>query len=540
MRAISVVVALFLTVLVVFADVNVEDRDRASFLQRNGHPSPLFDLLTVERVEGVEARFQHHPGIKKLDHAMDPKMAHEVIFAVKQRNTERLPKMLQEVSDPSSFRYGKHLSRKQIQDFTKNPVSSRAIKQALLHHDIAIEKTTRNSEYIVASATIDVWERFFDTKFHFFHDEVNDQVVARALSHKLPAPLAPHTAGVFGVSDYFVDNSGASRRSKREMVRKRLDDKVGAHVMKSQAATLGNNGAPWCMQFDVDGEMATACITYPQLLYNYYNASAPYGGAPATQAVFGSLGQAFSPEDLTTFQESFGLTVKPVAGAYNGQMYNNACYVDTSNCDEASLDVQYITAMAQLVPTYYDYFYVDSNNLFLDWIMTVVNMTNPADVFSISYGMPENYAAGDMIASFNTEAMKLGIEGITIINSSGDDGAVGDMPATSGSSYCGYYPDFPSTSPYVTSVGATMGPESGTEEVTCQTPSSVITSGGGFSNSNYFDPVTGMYGLANPVPYWQQSVVEQYLMQHVGTVLYGYGEGRGYPDVSMLGNNYYV
>eukprot|EP01042_Synura_sphagnicola_P002471 gene2471-2969_t len=416
MRAMGILVALLLTVLVVFADVHAEERNRASLLQRNRHPSPLFDLLNVERVEGVEARFHRHPGIKKLDHAMDPKMAHEVIFAVKQRNTERLPKMLQEVSDPSSFRYGKHLSRKQIQDFTKNPVSSRAIKQALLHHDIAIEKTTRNSEYIVASATIDVWERFFDTKFHFFHDEVNDQVVARALSHKLPAPLAPHTAGVFGVSDYFVDNSGASRRSKREMVRKRLDDKVGAHVMKSQAATLGNNGAPWCMQFDVDGEMATACITYPQLLYNYYNASAPYGGAPATQAVFGSLGQAFSPEDLTTFQESFGLTVKPAAGAYNGQMDNNACYVDTSNCDEASLDVQYITAMAQLVPTYYDYFYVDSNNLFLDWIMTVVNMTNPAD----------------------------------------------------------------------------------------------------------------------------QSVVEQYLVQHVGTVLYGYGAGRGYPDVSMLGNNYYV
>eukprot|EP01033_Poteriospumella_lacustris_P020452 gene20452-14988_t len=96
MRAMGVLVALFLTVLVVFADVNVEERNRPSLLQRNRHPNPLFDLLNVERVEGAEARFQRHPGIKKLDHAMDPKMAHEVVFAVKQRNTERLPKMLQE------------------------------------------------------------------------------------------------------------------------------------------------------------------------------------------------------------------------------------------------------------------------------------------------------------------------------------------------------------------------------------------------------------------------------------------------------------
>jgi len=42
----------------------------------------------------------------------------------------------------------------------------------------------------------------------------------------------------------------------------------------------------------------------------------------------------------------------------------------------------------------------------------------------------------------------------------------------------GYFPSFPATSPYVTAVGATMGPESGTEEIACQSQlGGVITTG---------------------------------------------------------------
>ena len=42
----------------------------------------------------------------------------------------------------------------------------------------------------------------------------------------------------------------------------------------------------------------------------------------------------------------------------------------------------------------------------------------------------------------------------------------------------GYFPSFPATSPYVTAVGATMGPESGNPEVACQSQlGGVITTG---------------------------------------------------------------
>lgn len=64
---------------------------------------------------------------------------------------------------------------------------------------------------------------------------------------------------------------------------------------------------------------------------------------------------------------------------------------------------------------------------------------------------------------FNEEALKLSLQGVTIVASSGDFGP-------NDKSQCGYLPYFPASSPYVVAVGATMGPEKGigSPEVTCQ------------------------------------------------------------------------
>lgn len=129
--------------------------------------------------------------------------------------------------------------------------------------------------------------------------------------------------------------------------------------------------------------------------------------------------------------------------------------------------------------------------------------------------------------SFNVEAMKLGLMGVTILVSSGDNGVLGygcksgcnsqyaasqtncvcDLSSSSDSSYwsgsnswsgTGYAPKFPATSPYVTVVGGTSGPEKGSPEVAAQSNNNdVITSGGGFSTH-----------FAQPS--WQTSAVSNY------------------------------
>jgi tripeptidyl-peptidase-1 len=82
-------------------------------------------------------------------------------------------------------------------------------------------------------------------------------------------------------------------------------------------------------------------------------------------------------------------------------------------------------------------------------------MTDPPKIFSISYGSEEQFMSLSTINSFNTEAMKLGVMGVTLLVASGDDG-VGGRFVRSGALTCAYNPDFPTVSPYLTVVGATQ------------------------------------------------------------------------------------
>lgn len=47
-----------------------------------------------------------------------------------------------------------------------------------------------------------------------------------------------------------------------------------------------------------------------------------------------------------------------------------------------------------------------------------------------------------------------------------------------------------------------------------------------------------MYPAVNSIQSWQQSATSQYLALKSSTLVPGYGTGRGYPDVSMMSNNY--
>ena len=50
----------------------------------------------------------------------------------------------------------------------------------------------------------------------------------------------------------------------------------------------------------------------------------------------------------------------------------------------------------------------------------------------------------------------------------------------------GYFPSFPATSPYVTAVGATMGPESGDPEIACQSQLGGVITTGEFLIDSFF------------------------------------------------------
>lgn len=140
--------------------------------------------------------------------------------------------------------------------------------------------------------------------------------------------------------------------------------------------------------------------------------------------------------------------------------------------------------------------------------------------------------------AFNFAAVKLGLQGVTLIAASGDDGVSGslfrlDYPTRE----CGYYAMFPASSPYVTAVGGTKGgtninstPRS--KEVACSARTGAsITSGGGFSSYS-------------PASSFQIPFISNYFDQFNSSTMPAQGNHmydtskRAYPDIALAASNY--
>ena len=168
----------------------------------------------------------------------------------------------------------------------------------------------------------------------------------------------------------------------------------------------------------------------------------------------------------------------------------------------------------------------------------------PTNVISISYGGQEQ----DLPMSYQrrqcNEFMKLGMQGVTIVISSGDSGVAGPAGDDNADGCLGptgkiFSPDFPATCPYVTALGATFLPEGAEAAKDQEVAVTRFPSGGGFSN---------IY----PIPWYQQQQVEQYFAKHPPPYKYyesvynsSFGAnggiynraGRGYPDFAAVGDN---
>jgi len=176
-------------------------------------------------------------------------------------------------------------------------------------------------------------------------------------------------------------------------------------------------------------------------------------------------------------------------------------------------------------------YYASEDSTFADFLVSFADLEDPPHVISISYGQDEAGVSDSMVEAFEIEAMKLALQGITVIVSSGDDGAAGTVarhrwlwyfPSCARVEKYGLQVSWPASSAWVTAVGATMGVETDRmPEIVCQVNASkpwgatepVITSGGGFSN-------------VVPTPEWQVEANPR--------------RGRGVPDVSVNGHAFAI
>lgn len=225
-----------------------------------------------------------------------------------------------------------------------------------------------------------------------------------------------------------------------------------------------------------------------------------------------------------------GLEQFPVALSLGGRRSNTYCKINPDGCIEANLDLQYLQGIGTYIPTIMSY---DTNNDFIvAWLTQLLSTPSPPLVISVSYGALESYISNTMLTTFENTIQQLLAMGVTVVSGSGDDG-VGGHDVRHDASKCNYNPLWPTTSQYVLSVGATQGPESGGLEIACSSiTGGIITTGGGFSDK--FSR-----------PSYQDDAVQEYFSRltagTIGIPSAGYNvNGRGYPDVSVLGYNYLI
>ena len=428
-------------------------------------------------------------------------------FGIKQRNVEKLEELLTDVSDPASINYGKHWTFEQVNRYFHNDEAAKKVEDWVKEFDE--ELTCKNTgNFVSTKAKLDVAQKILQTTFHIFESASTKLQVVRAFDYSLPDYLLDVIEFVADITTFPPIRHGS--------------------IVSYEPMNLFGS------------------VT-PSLINSFYQIDSN-NASGTTQGVFESIGQMYSDSDNQNFMNANLIpmvTSNYVSFAGNFPNFPNNCLVP-GTCDESMLDMEYLMGIAQNAQT--AYYSMSGTSSFADWILLVSSTSNPPTVLSISYGETETPASPSYLTqfegaglkslysnsqsfmqkSFNTEAMKLGLRGVTIVVSSGDDGANIQDSRTS-IRYCGISPTFPASSPAVLSVGATQGPEKNAAEVGCSSQTSgTISSGGGFST--FF-----------ATPSYQANAVKDYLSKPGIPPISRFSSfGRAYPDVSLLGNNYQV
>lgn len=276
-----------------------------------------------------------------------------------------------------------------------------------------------------------------------------------------------------------------------------------------------------------DGSRAAAGATVtPEYIRNAYNVDYNATGNQYV-ATSGLIGIGASHSDYRAFGNDYVPGLKDFKDVSVNGGYNNG---DGSTL-EGNLDTQYIGGVAHPLPNEYLATGPDGSdaNSFDDALLALANYintnSNPPSVVSTSYGIEEAAVSNTYLNRICNEFAKAGSRGVSVFFSSGDYGVGGNGEK---SCYNGYYPLFPASCPYITSMGGTSF-EGGREVVADFSKySNAQSPGGGYSNAftapDYNKAVTTAY--ARSLSSAQSSRLS--------------GNNRGYPDISLVSLLYQV
>ena len=347
------------------------------------------------------------------------------------------------VSDPQTPRYGQYLS---INDITNmvgpDPSHAEAVRALLLAYSIPPThvEVNKNRDIITVRLPATLAEEIFQTKlFRFRHTgKIEASFIRAHAPYSLPASIAPVVAYVSELIRF---------PAIRDLPFVPVPDADSA-----TAATAAKSDDPSSdAAFQACGRDCAGYVT-PQVLSERYNLPTTLSDPCASNnsiALAEFQFQYYDRRDLIIFANTCGVDSVSVEKNYA----HNAAVVCTrgGGCIESLLDIEWanVAAGGGAIPlsVYYSMQYS-----ILDWISAVNDNEDAELVHSVSYGNDElQQTSTEYMLSVNTEFMKAGARGISIFIASGDQGVYG----REGPGNNIFHPDFPASSPWVTSVGGT-------------------------------------------------------------------------------------
>ncbi|KAJ5599005.1 hypothetical protein N7450_000072 [Penicillium hetheringtonii] len=520
----------------------------------------------------VHERRDYIPSYWTEGKRLDSSASLPVRIGLAQNNLAYGHELLMEMSDPSSEHYGQHMTASEVHDlFAPSKESVDDVRNWLESSGIASSRISHstNKQWIQFDAEANELEKLLNTEYYIYsHAETGRPHVA-CREYQVPRSVRHHIDYITpGIALREVTGVG-----KKSSIQKRFQNGDPPPV-------LGPITMPLEQLLGGLFDFCDIAVT-PQCIKDMYNITEGKKSTKGNElGIFESIGDVYSQEDLDLFFKAFASdiptgthpTLKAVDGAKAPAPLESAG-------PESDLDFQISypiiwpqnSILFQSDDTVYqsNYTFRGFLNTFLDAIdgsycdtispldppypdpqeggykgQLQCGVYEPPKVLSISYGSAE----ADLPISYQrrqcNEFMKLGMQGVSVVVASGDSGVAGRGGDPTPSNCLGddgkvFAPDFPASCPYMTAVGATVIPLGGSSTGHDEEATSRFYSGGGFSNI-YKRPdyqnkaVEEYFSKAKPSYKYYESVDNSSFAANGGI----YNRiGRGYPDVSAVGDN---
>ncbi|KKA20298.1 Tripeptidyl-peptidase I [Rasamsonia emersonii CBS 393.64] len=431
-------------------------------------------------------------------------------LAIRQERAAEFEQLAINIATPGHEMYGKHMKRDEIKAFLR-PSSeiSEIILSWLKSEGVSEDLIEDNGDWIKFIVPVKQAERMLDTRFYYFRDTITGMYKIRTLEYSVPRAIRPFIHLIQPTTRF-----GQVRPQKSFVfdLKKALDA----------------------------GNVETDCnsIVTPDCLRKLYKLR-DFVASPDSRnklGISGYLDQYARYDYLEEFLQTYApnrvnanFTVQSINGGLNEQN-------STADSIEASLDIQYGIALSYETPTVYyttggrgplvpdlsePNIAASSNEPYLEQLHYLLGLPDEElpSVLSTSYGENEQTVPESYSNATCSLFAQLGVRGVSVIFSSGDEGVGGSCLTNDGTNTTRFNPVFPASCPFVTSVGGTyqINPEK-----------AVHFSSGGFSERF-------------PRPSYQEKAVSAYLSK-LGDQWEGLynPSGRGFPDVAAQALNYAV